>query len=153
MKKLVALSLLFLILLSSCKKYPDGPALSLRSKKERLSNTWHINKYYYNNEDKTGDAQYLFADYTLVINKNGTYSLSFHTKVYFLTVLILDTPSSESGKWAFNDDKSFVNFTPETSTNSNASSSSYKILMLKEKELHAQTIDSNGNKTVVYLKP
>ena len=39
------LSILFIsVILFSCAKYEDGPAFSVRSKKERISNTWEIDK-------------------------------------------------------------------------------------------------------------
>ena len=39
------LSILFIsVILFSCAKYEDGPAFSVRSKKERISNTWQIDK-------------------------------------------------------------------------------------------------------------
>lgn len=39
------LTILFIsVILFSCAKYEDGPAFSVRSKKERISNTWQIDK-------------------------------------------------------------------------------------------------------------
>ena len=39
------LTILFIsVILFSCAKYEDGPAFSVRSKKERISNTWEIDK-------------------------------------------------------------------------------------------------------------
>ena len=48
--------LLFLILcisIVSCKKYEDGPAISLMSKKARIANIWKVDVYYLNGKDIT----------------------------------------------------------------------------------------------------
>ena len=42
--KLTLITILFYF--NSCKKYDDGPRISLRSKTERLSNKWKIKKAY-----------------------------------------------------------------------------------------------------------
>src|ERR1051326_254623 len=40
-------------LLESCKKYPDGPWISLRSKKARIQGEWFIENYFVDNVDST----------------------------------------------------------------------------------------------------
>ncbi len=44
---------LLLPILVSCKKYPDGPSLSLQPKKWRLSGTWQVESFYVNTQDLT----------------------------------------------------------------------------------------------------
>ena len=39
--------------ITSCKKYPDGPEFSLRTRKERLANTWKVDNYKINGTDFT----------------------------------------------------------------------------------------------------
>ena len=54
MKHLVKITLIIsCISIISCKKYEEGPAFSLMSKKARLSNIWQVNQYLLNGEDKT----------------------------------------------------------------------------------------------------
>ncbi len=66
-------SLLFLILsmglllFSSCRKYPDGPTLSLRSRVERVSNVWTASVISRNTINETN--KYLI--YTMDFSKNG----------------------------------------------------------------------------------
>ncbi len=56
MKKVLALGALSIILaagFTSCKKYEDGPAISFRSKKARVVNTWRYTFYQENSENRT----------------------------------------------------------------------------------------------------
>lgn len=88
----LAFALLGTILLASCSKYDDGPAFSLRSKKERIANTWRVQKATNNGNDVTtsfeeyqlqmlidGDATlaalYTLGDLTFEFQTNGTWSL------------------------------------------------------------------------------
>ncbi len=130
----------------SCKKYPDGPGISLRSKKSRLENSWKIVKFTLNGEDKTADAQNTYyKDYVLAISKSGTYTLNYS----FFTL-----PVNETGKWEFADDKRQVAFTKETG-NTGASigdKTNWTILKLKANEMWAQQIQSNGDLYVIHLE-
>ena len=95
MKKILLLTLITTIILpfSSCKKYEEGPALTLLSKKQRAANTWNILKYYENGTDKTEDAKSVFGDFVLIIDRNNMkYSKSFKA----LGIL----PYGESGSWS-----------------------------------------------------
>jgi hypothetical protein len=132
-------TLLFLIVvttISSCKKYPDGPSLSLISRKERISNTWQISAYFENNIDKTTDFKNAFQNAKIVIDKNGNYNISY--KAFGLA------DYTESGTWNFtNNDIDFVT-NPSTGT---ASTATHHILKLKEKELWYKE-DPDGSSVV-----
>jgi hypothetical protein len=144
MKKLALLFVLSAFVFSGCKKYDDGPWFSLRTKKERLSNAWTIAAAYENGVDKTSDYNSVFADYTLTINKENTYTLSYK--------LLNITDYTESGSWVFNGDKTHVIF---VKTNS-SSSSDWEILKLKEKELWGRFYDTSTNpakEVIVHLAP
>lgn len=128
---------------TSCKKYPDGPDFSLRSKTERLSNTWKIDKWYDDGVDVTSNIQILLSDFSLAINKSGSYSQTYKGLGFL--------PVSETGTWAFNGDKSKVIFTrtspqPQTTTE-------WTILMLKEEELWGQYTDTSSSVIKVQLIP
>ena len=45
MKKIAFLSLAMVLIISACGKYPEGPGLSLASKKSRLAGDWNIKSY------------------------------------------------------------------------------------------------------------
>lgn len=143
MKKIIVYTCMaiFAINISGCKKYAEGPSLTLQSKNSRIANTWVLDQYYENGIDKTTDAKNLFKDFKLIIEKNNMkYSKSFSA----LGLL----PYGESGGWKFSSDKNSVEFTPD---NKSIAPYSYKIIKLKEKE-SAFTYTSNGVEYKLYLK-
>ncbi|CAN5518198.1 hypothetical protein BH10BAC1_BH10BAC1_12600 [soil metagenome] len=127
---------------SSCKKYPDGPGMSLLSRKARLSNVWHLSNYYENGVDKTSDFQNVFQNAVLTIEKEGSYSLKY--RAFGIT------DYNETGTWRFiNDDASF-----ETNPSSGTGSvGQHYILRLKNKELWYQDTDANGLLREYHLIP
>ena len=84
---------------ASCKKYEDGPLISLRSKKARVVNTWVIDKVINKGVDVTQNYP---DDYTLDIKDDGTFSVLYNGVEY-------------SGKWEFSEDKSSLNMTWDNS--------------------------------------
>lgn len=62
---------------SECKKYPDGPKISFRSRATRITATWYIDLYLLNGTDQTTTYLSSVGDtYALTIEKNGTYQKS-----------------------------------------------------------------------------
>jgi hypothetical protein len=138
------LFILFIITsFSSCKKYEDGPAISFISKKERISNTWHVANYYENGTDKTTDFNNVLQNAVLTIEKSGSYHFSY--KAFGLV------DYNETGTWNFtNDDKDFIT-NPSTGTGTTAT---HHILKLRENELwYTDDADANGIKREYHLKP
>ncbi|MBU0486363.1 MAG: hypothetical protein KKA07_08605 [Bacteroidetes bacterium] len=94
--------LLFLIMfagtvafiVSGCKKYPDGPTISLSSRTDRVANTWNVENYKINGTDYTS----LVSGYVQTFSKDGNYSFNWG---------IL----GGTGKWSFqsNDDEILIN--------------------------------------------
>ena len=142
MRKLSIAFIIFLIFDTGCKKYPDGPGLSLISKTERLSNSWKISQVLENDIDKTSDYQFAFTDYNLIIKNNGDYTINYKA----LGILSVN----ESGKWTFNDDKTKVILDPSSNNNPN---NELKILKLMEEELWLLDEDSNGAKLEFHFLP
>ncbi len=107
MQKSILYTLVLLsILLSSCKKYDEGPAFSLASKKERLCKKWQIEKFMFNNMDRTStvDSMYLTYEFT----KDGKYQeIMAHTHMYY----VID------GKWDFINNKESILITWSQSDN------------------------------------
>jgi len=77
-----------IISLSGCKKYEDGPGLSLSSKKSRVVANWKIKKFLYNSVDETSE----YLDYTWEMKKDGDAN-------------VVSTGNTDHGKWDFALDK------------------------------------------------
>ncbi len=81
---IIILAALLMPTIQSCKKYPDGPTFSLKSRAERVANTWKVENYKINGNDFTS----LVSSYTETFTKKGAYS-------YFWGIL------DGSGTWSF----------------------------------------------------
>jgi hypothetical protein len=58
----------------SCKKYPDGPFISFRTRTERVAQTWKIESAKRNGSDYTSSVSTYIEAYT----KGGSYSYSWY---------------------------------------------------------------------------
>lgn len=124
---------LFLILLAGlmiptiqgCKKYQDGPLLSLHSRAERVANTWKVDNYKENGNDYTS----LVAGYTETYSKEGAYSYSWGSL-------------AGTGTWAFQNNDAEIRITGT----SNQSSVTLTILKLEEKQFWYYYMDGNDKK-------
>lgn len=103
------------ITLTGCKKYEDGPAFSLNTKKARITNQWNLT------EKIIDGVQYPINNEKIDIKKDNSYVITWGS-------------SSETGNWEFSSDKESIIFT----LNGNSSSDTYKILRLKSNELWLQ---------------
>lgn len=113
MKNLIAILIVALLFgAASCKKYENGPAITLKSKKARVANTWIIDEYVYANGDidKETDSD------TYELSKDGTLIRSYGS-------------TSFDGKWEFRKDKEDIAFIYDNYE------VTYTIVKLKEKEL------------------
>lgn len=129
-KPVICLSLL-LVLMGACKKYDEGPGISLRSKKARVSNTWKIQNYLENGVDKT-------TDYTAVY-QNARFSIMKTEKFIFTYTFNGSFDVEQSGNWHFNSNKTKLLFTQLSPT---TDSWAVDILRLKETELWLTESDS-----------
>jgi hypothetical protein len=111
--------------IESCKKYPDGPAISLKTRKERVANTWRVDNYKVNGTDFTS----LVSDYTETFTKDGNYS-------YQWGIL------GGSGSWSFQNKDEEIKLTGIE----NQSSYTLVILKLEEKTFWYYYMDGNDKK-------
>jgi hypothetical protein len=141
MKHLFKLSLVALLALtavvSSCNKYEEGSNFSLISAKGRMAGQWKLTSYTVNGTDYTSSA----GDYTVTIDKDGTYS---GTAVY--TVLGTQFTDNFSGNWEFNSDKTTVSMTETGSSTAEV----YTIVELKNKEMKLKQVDGNTTHLTTY---
>jgi len=63
----------FALLIEGCQKYEDGPMFSIRSKTERVANTWAVDNYKINESDFTS----LVDGYSETYSKDGNYSFNW----------------------------------------------------------------------------
>lgn len=86
--KLSTLFVIFTLTVSTsfyaCKKYENGPGLSLRSRSERVAGTWGVENLKKNGNDITS----LYQDYKETYTKSGDYTYNWGG-------------ISGSGNWAF----------------------------------------------------
>lgn len=126
-----------LTIITSCKKYEDGPMFSLRTKKARLTGDWKIQSFTEDGVDITG---FFSSSSEWNIESDNTY------KINLIVTGVNSTP--ETGKWKFGEDKDDVYFTD----NATGEETAYRILRLKNTELWLRHTDSQGSVTVIKLK-
>lgn len=115
MLKLKSIILLSAVLFTfaSCSKYEEGPAISLKTKKNRITNEWQLDEYYENGElSKLDNDEKSILD----IQKDGKFE-------------VRDDGWVDSGEWDFTSDKTKLILTyPDEAI-------SLEILKLKSNEL------------------
>ena len=98
MKKTIFIFLVGLVSLTACKKYDEGPLISLRSKEKRLcSNIWHINEI----TDENTNSVSFNENNTMTFDKNGTMY------VYYYNVVEQEF-QTDTNQWRFIDDKNNI---------------------------------------------
>ncbi|MDP2387812.1 MAG: hypothetical protein Q8M29_15675 [Bacteroidota bacterium] len=127
----ILLGAIIMLGLQSCKKYPEGPVISLRTKTERVANTWKVDNYKINSSDYTS----FLSDYDETFTKEGDYSYSWGS---------LDG----TGKWAFQNNKEQIKLTGVD----NQASHDLIILKLEEKSFWYYYMDGN-DKHELHLIP
>ena len=116
---------LMIPIIQSCKKYPDGPTISFRSRTERVANTWKVDNYKKNGSDYTS----LMTGYIETYTKDGNYSYSWGG-------------FGGTGKWAFQNNDAEIKLNGV----SNQSSQTLVILKLEEKQFWYYYMDGNDRK-------
>ncbi len=123
--------------LDSCKKYEEGPAFSLRTKKARLTGDWKIASVTNDGNDITSSFN---SNFEWDIEGDGAYTVKAAGSG--------TNTANLSGKWKFGEDKDDVYFTDGTT----GSEVSYRITRLKNTELWMKNTASNGSVTYYKLK-
>lgn len=130
MKKISSFLLLLAVIVgisyTSCKKYEDGPMISLASKKARLANTWKIDQVLYNGVVQIIDPDELNS--SMEITKDGKIIYAY-----------LGTTFTYTASWAFTSDKEGLIITATSIYGS--WTTTYNILKLKNKELWLEETD------------
>ncbi len=136
-KPILFVGIILVSSLMSCSKYPDGPSISLRTKKERVANTWVIKQALRNGNDVTSD----YTAYTLTLTKDGDAQL-VATYVFGTATFQGNT----NGTWSFESSKEHIYFDYQNNDFDNK----YQILRLKEDELWIREL---GGEDELHLQP
>lgn len=124
----------------SCKKYEEGPALSLRTKKSRLAGEWTAEKVLLNGTDVTSTYLPSGSTYKIKIEKSGSWSDTYTSS---------SGSSSDNGTWEFVDKKE--NLKRITNGSGDADGDTSIIIKLKNKELWLEE-KSGSNTTRIQYK-
>lgn len=130
----VILALVFATTFSvSCKKYEEGPGISLRSKKGRVAGKWLRYKM-----DIDGVNQLLAVDLRLEMKRNGDF-LSYNEDSNG------DVLSEVSGEWSFGNDKEqlVIDILDADPVLNGASTVYWDIVRLKHDDLWIEYQDNN----------
>jgi len=139
MKKISVLLMslaVFAFVFVGCKKYDDGPTLSLASKKSRVVNTWTIEKITDNGIDVTQAYLALVPGYSMEMKKDNTYIIT-----------VTGSSNAETGTWDFDSKKENLITTP-----SNGTAQTAKITRLKSSELWLTETDGSDVTEIHYKK-
>lgn len=119
--------------LPSCKKGTDDPVVSLKTRKDRFTNTWTLTKY-----EKNGTTQDIGGStYTYNVFNNGTLTQTVEGTVFGAPVR-----TTSNGTWSFMNDDEDVKIIVGSET------TVYNIQRLASKELWLKETD--GTDTYVY---
>ncbi len=110
---------IFSLVFASCSKYEEGPAISLRSKKERVVNTWNADKFVTEQGNDATD----FGEITLTFEENGDYTTEINA---------FGRTNQSGGTWEFRNDKEDLAIIPEDPTEEE---DVFTIILLKEDEM------------------
>jgi hypothetical protein len=133
----IGVAALSMLVFSACNKYDDGPGVSLRSRKERISNEWRVDKAYNGSDDVSSD----FDQYNITLRKDNSTTLE--ATYSFLSV---DYSYSTNGTWSFLDNDTKVRVDYEN----NDADNTYVILKLEEDRLWVR---EEGSDLVLHLVP
>lgn len=132
--------ILFLLVgISGCKKYQDGPWLSLATKKSRLVNTWQVNEAI----DRLGlEVTAQFQGYSFQFEGDGSAQVIFPNPI---------DPDTLEGTWNWMDEKEILEWvlTGDTTFFLYGARASFDILRLKSGELWL----ADPENTKIYLEP
>lgn len=124
---LIAVVLLPLV---GCKKYSDGPGLSLVSREERVENTWIVAQATEDGQDKSSS----YDQYTIALTSDGDAILEadyFYFGVHYVV--------TTNGTWSFENDNENIRFDYED----NSEDVEYQILRLTSDQFWLRRIGAD----------
>lgn len=145
-RKLVYPILLVLIVFSFsyCKKYEEGPTISVVPKNQRVANAWTLEAKFKNGtEQQVSDVE---RKSTLTLTADGKAEGKYTDGSFSY---------SGDGTWEFSEDKEEITIiiTYSGFGMSGTDNKTYKILKLKSNELWLEYIDGDGDKIEYHYEP
>ena len=130
-----------IFVLSSCKKYEDGPSMSLLTKTQRLTGTWEVKEFTINGMDLMDQ----YDSYEMEFEKDGD--------VEFISQEDGSNPINiEKGEWEFSSNKEEI----EIDWDDSSMDQEIEITRLTNKEFEGEmksySFDQFGNTTTVTIK-
>lgn len=123
---LLAIAFAISVVFISCGKYEEGPSISLRTKKARLTGVWEISKQMYNGREVSLTAE--DKELTFEFKKDESFEMSM-------------PPYKITGTWAFSSDKAKLII--EVSLFGQTEKTELTILRLTNKELFVEEKEDN----------
>jgi hypothetical protein len=138
--KLLLLFFILIFISQGCKKYDDGPTISLRSKKARVVGKWVTDKWII---DKTDFTSFLNIDRRVEFTDDGIY----HYQEYSASdQLVTDL----QGSWAFRQEKEQLLLGLPSGSDSTMVYELWDIMRLKNKKLWLEYVDYGFPNSTIY---
>ena len=123
---LLAIAFAISVVFTSCGKYEEGPSISLRSKKARLTGVWEISKKMYNGREVSLTAE--DKQVTVEFKKDDSFEIKM-------------PPYKLTRTWEFNSDKTKI--IVEAGMFGHTEKTELTILRLTNKELFVEEKEDN----------
>ena len=149
----ITFAIIIAAVFEGCKKYPDGPVLSIFTKQQRVVNKWKVDYFSINDYDST--------NYLLSKPYIGSYIFSKEKEGHAdFTYLSDDHHYGAGGEWEFKDDKSELHIYCHSDTPGvhfsvgafAADNATWQIMRLTENEMWLKTNFTDGRTYFVKFK-
>jgi hypothetical protein len=144
MKKIIICSILIALFIS-CKKYEEGPLISFRSAKHRISKNWRVESFTANGADS--------MSYLQRYHLNGLWHFAPYDTYADPSLTIYKDSLTSGGMWSVSGNQlgiflSYVNCKSAPCTNTNTISDwpfmgGWEIVKLKEKEMKLKNVQNS----------
>lgn len=145
---LYMLLMIFVLELGSCKKYPDGPVISLRTKCQRITGEYQLEKYIVNSIDSTNSLSH-----SVYFPQQGSYS-TFQYQYKFLKEDLQLIEPYIGGSWELISKKEKLRLFPSYHDSSQVQyyeilkKGDYEILRLTNKEFWLGSSEGGVNREI-----
>lgn len=131
---ILLIAVLGMVTVSSCRKYEEGPNVSLRTKKARVTNNWRVESVQVDGVEKSMDPYW--AKQKHYMYRDGKY-----------IVTIIDPVTLEArnlqGTWVLYDDDRKIALTTKNFSGNIDSTTDYNILKLYNKQFWIRKTDNS----------